>query len=170
MTERHRDWHEKKPHVLMTYWTAIRTFIGATPYCLMYDMEAVLPAEVEIPPLSILMETQLDKAEWTKQQQEQLSLIDEKRLNTVCHEQYYQRRMARAYNKKVKPHLFQERDKVLKRILPIQDEAKGKFAPNWQGPFIVKKVLPGGALILIEMDGQIFPQPINSDMCKTFFI
>ncbi|XP_027076007.2 uncharacterized protein [Coffea arabica] len=165
MTERDRDWHEKMSYALMTYWTAIRTFIRATPYSIVYDMEAVLPAEVEISPLRILMETQLNKAEWTKQQHGQLSLIDEKRLNTVCHEQYYQRRMTRAYNRKVKPHLFQERDKVLKRILPIQDKAKGKYVPNWQGSFIVKKVLLGGALILIEMDRQIFPQSINSDIC-----
>nr|XP_027124338.1 uncharacterized protein LOC113741048 [Coffea arabica] len=137
---------------------------------LMYGMEAVLPAEVEIPSLRILMEAQIEEAEWVRERQEQLSLIDEKRLNAVCHGQCYQPRMARAYNKKVKPRLFEVGDKVLKRILPMQDEAKGKFAPNWQGPFIVKKVLSGGALILMEMDGQIFPQPINADMCKKFFI
>ena len=61
--------------------------------------------------------------------------------------------MARACNKKVKPRLFEEGDKVLKRILPIQDEVKGKFIPNWQEPFIVKKVFPGEAFILTEMDG-----------------
>ncbi|XP_027169433.1 uncharacterized protein LOC113769160 [Coffea eugenioides] len=137
---------------------------------LMYGMEAVLPAEVEIPSLRILMEAQIEEAEWIKERQEQLSLIDEKRLNAMCHGQCYQQRMARAYNKKVKPRLFEVGDKVLKRILPMQDEAKGKFAPNWQGPFIVKKVLSGGALILMEMDGQVFPQPINADMCKKFFI
>ena len=78
--------------------------------------------------------------------------------------------MGRAYNKKVKPHISEEGDKVLKRILPIQDETKGNFAPNWQEPFIVKKVLPRGALILMEMDGQVFSHSINSDMCKKFFI
>ena len=170
MTEAHRDWHEKLPYALMAYRTTIRTSTGATPYSLMYGMEAVLPAEVEIPSLRILMEAQIEEAEWVRERQEQLSLIDEKRLNAVCHGQCYQQRMARAYNKKVKPRLFEVGDKVLKRILPMQDEAKGKFAPNWQGPFIVKKVLSGGALILMEMDGQVFPQPINADMCKKFFI
>ena len=116
------------------------------------------------------MEAQLEEAEWVKQRHEQLSLIDEKWLNAVCHGQCDQKRMARAYNKKVKPRQFEEGDTVLKRILPIQDEAKGKFAPNWQGPFIVKRVLPRGTLILTEMDGQVFSQPINSDMCKKFFI
>ncbi|XP_027171525.1 uncharacterized protein LOC113771103 [Coffea eugenioides] len=170
MTEKHRDWHEKLPYALMAYRTSIRTSTGATPYSLMYGMEAVLPAEVEIPSLRILMEAKLEEADWIKQRHEQLTLIDEKRFNAICHGQCYQKRVARAYNKKVHRRAFEEGDKVLKRILSMQDEAKGKFAPNWQGPFIVQKVLPGGALILAEMDGRVFPQPINSDMCKKFFI
>ncbi|XP_027155474.1 uncharacterized protein LOC113755765 [Coffea eugenioides] len=170
MTEKHRDWHEKLPYALMAYRTSIRTSTGATPYSLMYGMEAVLPAEVEIPSLRILMEAKLEEADWIKQRHEQLTLIDERRFNAICHGQCYQKRVARAYNKKVHRRAFEEGDKVLKRILSMQDEAKGKFAPNWQGPFIVQKVLPGGALILAEMDGRAFPQPINSDMCKKFFI
>ncbi|XP_027075959.1 uncharacterized protein [Coffea arabica] len=78
MTERHRDWHEKLPYALMAYRTAIRTSTGATPYSLMYGIEAVLPAEVEIPSLRILMETKLEEADWLKQHYEQLTLIDEK--------------------------------------------------------------------------------------------
>ncbi|XP_071905959.1 uncharacterized protein [Coffea arabica] len=170
MTERHRDWHEKLPYALMAYRTSIRTSTGATPYSLMYGMEAVLPAEVEIPSLRILMEAKLEEADWLKQRHEQLTSIDERRFNAICHGQCYQKRVARAYNKKVHRRAFEEGDKVLKRILSMQEEAKGKFAPNWQGPFIVQKVLPGGTLILAEMDGRAFPQPINSDMCKKFFI
>nr|XP_033514338.1 uncharacterized protein LOC117279009 [Nicotiana tomentosiformis] len=33
------------------------------------------------------------------------------------------------------------------------DEAKGKFSPNWQGPYMVHRVLTGEALILAEIDG-----------------
>ncbi|XP_071925867.1 uncharacterized protein [Coffea arabica] len=132
MTEKHRDWHEKLPYALMAYRTSIRTSTGATPYSLMYGMEAVLPAEVEIPSLRILMETKLEEADWIKQRYEQLSLIDEKRLHAICHGQCYQKRMARAYNKKVHLRTFEEGDKVLKRILPVQDEAKGSSLINWQ--------------------------------------
>lgn len=77
------------------------------------------------------MEAQLEEAEWTKQRHERLSLIDERRLNAIFHGQCYQQRMARAYNKKVRPRRFEVGDKILKRILPIREEAKGKFAPNW---------------------------------------
>ncbi|XP_027122158.1 uncharacterized protein [Coffea arabica] len=81
----HLDWHEKLPYALMAYRTTIRTSTRTTPYSLMYGMEAVLPAEVEIPSLRILMEAQIEEAEWVRERQEQLSLIDEKRLNAVCH-------------------------------------------------------------------------------------
>ncbi|XP_071924709.1 uncharacterized protein [Coffea arabica] len=98
MTETHRDWHEKLPYALMAYRTTIRTSTGTTPYSLMYGMEAVLLAEVEIPSFCILMEAQIKDAEWVRERYEQLSLIDKKMLNA---------------------------------ILPMQEEAKGKFAPNW---------------------------------------
>ncbi|XP_071926357.1 uncharacterized protein [Coffea arabica] len=41
MTETHQDWHEKLPYTLMAYRTTIRTSTKATPYSLMYGMEAV---------------------------------------------------------------------------------------------------------------------------------
>ncbi|XP_027103126.1 uncharacterized protein [Coffea arabica] len=130
MTEAHRNWHEKLPYGLMAYRTTIRTSTGATPYSLICGMEAVLFAEVEIPSLCILIEAQIDEAEWVRKRYEQLSLIDEKRLNVICHDQCYQQRMAYTYNKKIKFRLFEVGDKILKRILPMQEETKGKFAPK----------------------------------------
>lgn len=56
---------------------------------------------------------------------------------------------------------------VLKQILPDQDEAKWKFAPNW--PHMVHRVILG-ALDLAEMDGQTSTKPINSDAIKKYYI
>ena len=67
MTERQRDWHEKLPYALLGYRTTIRTSTRAIPYALMYRMEVVLSAEIEIPSLRIIMETQLKDAKWIKQ-------------------------------------------------------------------------------------------------------
>ncbi|XP_070013117.1 uncharacterized protein [Nicotiana sylvestris] len=120
---------------------------------LVYGTEVVNPVEVEIPSLRIIQEAELDDAEWVKSPYEQLALIDEKRTNTVCHGQLYQNRMSRAFNKRVKPRQFTPGQLVLKKTFPHQDESKGKFSPNWQGPYMVHRVLTGGALILAEMDG-----------------
>jgi hypothetical protein len=54
MTETYKDWHEHLPYALCAYRTSVRTSVGATPYSLVYGMEAVLPVEVEIPSLRIL--------------------------------------------------------------------------------------------------------------------
>ncbi|PKI56992.1 hypothetical protein CRG98_022618 [Punica granatum] len=98
MTVNYKDWHEMLPYALLAYRTSIRTSTGATPYSLVYGMEAILPIEVEIPSMRILAEAELAKAEWAKQRYEQLNLIDKKRLKALCHEQCYQQRMARAFN------------------------------------------------------------------------
>ncbi|PKI35940.1 hypothetical protein CRG98_043669 [Punica granatum] len=63
---RYGDWHEMLPYALLAYRTSIRTSTGATPYSLVYGMEAVLPIEVEIPSMRILAEAELEEAEWAK--------------------------------------------------------------------------------------------------------
>lgn len=51
MTPNHSNWHEMFPYALMAYRTLIRTSTRATPYSLVYGIEAVFPIEVEIPSL-----------------------------------------------------------------------------------------------------------------------
>ena len=80
MTDTYKDWHEKLPFALHAYLTLVRTSTRATPFSLVYGMEAILPIEVEIPSLRVLMEAKLEKAEWVQAQYEQLNLIEEKRL------------------------------------------------------------------------------------------
>ncbi|XP_027767960.1 uncharacterized protein K02A2.6-like [Solanum pennellii] len=118
MVQSSRQWHEKLPFALLGYRTTVRTSVGATPYSLVYGTEAVIPAQIKISSLRIVVEAEIDDDEWIKTRLEQLSLIDEKRLTSVCHGQLYQKRMSRAYNKKVRPRHFEEGQLVLRRILP----------------------------------------------------
>ena len=157
------------PFALHGYHTSVRTSIGATLFSLVYGMEAVLPFEVEIPSLRVLMETQLEDAEWVQARFDQLNLIEEKRLAAVCHGQLYQRRMKKAFDKRVRPREFHEGKLVLKKILPIQKDHRGKWTPNYEGPYVVKKAFSGGALILTRMDGEELPLPVNSDAVKKFY-
>ncbi|KAK5837232.1 hypothetical protein PVK06_013042 [Gossypium arboreum] len=169
MTETFKDWHEKLPFALFAYHTSIRTSTGATPFSLVYGMEAVLPIEVEISSLRVLMESKLEEAEWVQARYDQLNLIEEKRLRAICHGQMYQKRMIAAHDKKVRPREFHEGELVLRKILPIQKDLRGKWAPNWEGPYVVKKAFSGGALILTEMDGNEFSNPVNSDTVKKYY-
>ncbi|KAA3464782.1 RNA-directed DNA polymerase [Gossypium australe] len=166
MIETYKDWYEKLPLDLYAYRTSVRISNGATPFSLVYGIETALPIEVEIPSLRFLLELKLDEAEWVQSRYDQLNLIEEKRLRAICHGQMYQKRMMRAYNKKVHPRVFHEGDLVLKKILPMQKDFRGKWMPNWEGHYIVKKAFFGGALILVEMDGRSLPNPINDDSVK----
>ncbi|XP_049391607.1 uncharacterized protein LOC125856062 [Solanum stenotomum] len=141
IVDSHRQWHEKLPYALLGYRTTIRTSTGATPYMLVYGSKAVILAKVEIPSLRIIQKVGLDDVEWIRSSPEHLMLIDEKRMNAVCHGQLYQNRMTKAFNKKVKPRKFTSGQLVLKKIFPHQGEAKGEFAPTWQGPYMVHRVL-----------------------------
>ncbi|XP_015159604.1 uncharacterized protein [Solanum tuberosum] len=132
MIDNHRGWHEMLPYALLGYRTTVRTSVGATPYLLVYGIEAVIPAEVEIPSLKIIQEAELGDVDWVRKRIDQLTLIDEKRM--------------------------------------VADEYKGKFAPNWQGPYMVRKVLSGDALVLSEMDGTEWMKPINSDAVKRYYV
>ena len=55
MTNTYKDWHEFLSFALCTYRTSVYTSMGATPYSLVYGIEAVLPTEVEISSLRILL-------------------------------------------------------------------------------------------------------------------
>lgn len=56
---------DKRSSLLLyiAYQTLIRSSNGATPFSMIYGMEAVLPIKVEIPSLWLLMETKLEEAE-----------------------------------------------------------------------------------------------------------
>ena len=58
---------------------------------------------------------------------------------------------------------------MLKKILPNQQDQRGKWASNWDGPYVVKKAFLEGALILIELDQNELPSPINSDAVKKYY-
>ena len=125
-TKTYKDWHEKLPFALHTYRTGVRTSTGATPFSLVYGIEAFLLIEVEIPSLRILRELYLEEAEWIHARYEQLNLIEEKRMKAICHGQLYQKRMMRAHNKNIRPRQFQEGELVLKWIPQNRQDPREK--------------------------------------------
>ena len=87
----------------------------------------------------------------------------------MCHGQLYQQRMKKAFDKKVKPRVFREGDLVLKKVLSVAPDSRGKWTPNYEGPYVVKRAFSGGALILTTMDEEDFTRPVSSDAVKKYF-
>ncbi|RVW95583.1 Retrovirus-related Pol polyprotein from transposon 17.6 [Vitis vinifera] len=169
MVETSRDWSEKLPFALWAYRTSFRTSIGATPYSLVYGMEAVLPVEIEMRSLRVALEQHISEAEWAQSRYDQLSLLDEKRLRAADHVQAYQRKMTRAFRKRVKPRKFQRGDLVLKVLRGLISDPRGKFRPSWSGPYVIRDLTREGAAWLTDLDGNQFTEPVNVDQLKKFY-
>ena len=71
----------------------------------------------------------------------------------MSHGRLYQQRMKNAFDKKVRSHKFHEGDLVLKKVSHAVKDNRGKWTPNYEGSFVVKKVFFGGALILASKLG-----------------
>ncbi|XP_074293497.1 uncharacterized protein LOC141620557 [Silene latifolia] len=170
MSDNYKDWPLKIPFALWGYRTSIKTATGATPYYLVYRMEAIHPIELEVPSLTILLERQVPEADWIQARYDSLVLLDERRLNALYQVRLYQKRIERAFNKKVKPRKIKEGDLMLKSVralLPI--DTWGKFKPNWAGPYLRKRILTGGAVRLTDLDGNDFSNPTNPDQLKKYY-
>ena len=46
----------------------------------------------------------------------------------------------------------------------------GANAPTYVGPFVIKNIFSGGAMILTTMDGDDLPHPVNADIVKRYYI
>ena len=96
-------------------------------------------------------------------------MIDERRLRAICHGQAYQKRVVKSFNRKVKPRRFEMNDLVVKKVIPNNLDLHGKFTLNYEGLYIVKKVLPGGSLILVDMTGRELAYLVNADAINIFY-
>ena len=73
------------------------------------------------------------------------------------------------FDKKVRSRRFSEWDLVLKKVSQALKDNRGKWAPNYEGPFVIKRAFSGGALVLTNMDDEELPSPVNSDVVKRYY-
>ena len=84
-------------------------------------------------------------------------------MRATDHVRAYQRKMANAFKKRVKPRLLQRCDLVLKVIRGLIRDLRGKFRPNWSRPYFIRELTPKDTTWLIDLDGNRFSEPINID-------
>ncbi|KAJ4769671.1 hypothetical protein LUZ62_053928 [Rhynchospora pubera] len=166
----HRDWHEKLQEALWAYRTTYRTPTQATPYSLVFGAEAILPLEVEIPSLRVAMHAKMSLSERAQLRLDELDAMDETRLAAQQNLELYRAHMARAYDKLARPRTFREGELVLVLRRPILGRHHGpKFAPNWEGPYVIQQVFEGGAYFLVDQEGNGVMPPINGRYLKKYY-
>jgi hypothetical protein len=80
-------------------------------------------------------------------------------------------RVATAYNKRVKQKLFQVGDLVWNMIFPIGSRSNkfGKWSPNWEGPYRIKKVISGNSYMVQSIQGTSLPKALNGKYLKKYY-
>lgn len=133
-------------------------------------MNAFFPVEVEFPSLRLMIDVKLDEVEWVQNRFDQLHLIEEKRMAIIYHGKLYQKRMKKAFDRKVCPQSCQAGDLVLERIILPQSDPRGKWTRNYEGSYVIRKTFSGGTVILTTMDGEDFPLHVNASIGKKYFV
>ncbi|XP_057425835.1 uncharacterized protein LOC130719220 [Lotus japonicus] len=142
----------------------------AKPFRLAYGQEAVLPAEVYLQSCRIQRQEEIPNEDYWSMMLDELVNLDEEILLALDVLTRQKDRIAKAYNKKVRSRSFLADDYVWKVILPMdkKDRTYGKWAPSWEGPFKVEKVLSNNAYSIKELNGQNRRVTINGKYLKTY--
>ena len=99
-----------------------------------------------------------------------LDLLDEKCKQVLRRTEDYQRKTTRYYNQKVKPRSYMSGDLVLKKLLLARNNpAHGKMGPNWEGPYIISRVVRLGNYELQTEEGKILQHAWNAEHLKRFY-
>ena len=133
-------------------------------------MEAMVLVEIEIGSLRVALEQQIPEIDWAQARFDQLNLLDERRLRAADHVRAYQRKMARAFKKRVKPRPLHVGDLVLRVIRGLIRDPRGKFRPSWSGPYFIRELTPEGAAWLMDLNGNQFSEPTNVDQLKRYYV
>ena len=79
--------------------------------------------------------------------------------------------MAKAYAQTVHPRAFTEGQLVLRAIEHVRKNLleTSKFAPKWEGPYIIRKAHDNGYYYLTKEDGTVLTDTINGKWLKQYY-
>nr|VVW57872.1 unnamed protein product [Nymphaea colorata] len=156
-------------NALWAYRTTMRTSTNATPAELVYGIEVVLPLHVLKPALKFASLIELPLTQYQQKRLMQLDLLDERRLKAAEHAQVHCQRVARQFAKSVIERHFKVNDLVLRSTVYLRGRPRDKWTPNWEGPYVIKEVLPHNSYRLIDADGVEHADPVNALHLKKFY-
>jgi hypothetical protein len=162
-----RDWDTKLTAALWAYRTTYKVTTRATPFSLMYGIEAILPIEFEAQTLRIAMEHHLDDSQSLKDWLARLEALNEGRQLAAQHVETIQRRRKVTFDKRQR-----KRTLLPGMWVMVQDARKleflAKFDALWTGPYVIKEVFPNNSVQLKTIDGLDFPTRTNGSRCKEY--
>ncbi|KAG7559439.1 Ribonuclease H domain [Arabidopsis thaliana x Arabidopsis arenosa] len=169
LNARKGGWYDELQPVLWAYRTTPRRATGETPFSLVYGMEAVVPAELNVLGLR-RSEAPLNEESNSKLLEDVLDTIDERRDQSLIRLQNYQQLPARYYNSKLKNRPLNVGDFVLRRVFDnTKEEGARKLGINWEGPYQITEKIRNGVYRLQDLDGNPVQRPWNIINLKKFY-
>ena len=121
-------WVKELPHVLWTYCTTPHRSTGEIPFSMTYGAEVVIPLEINFPTQRT---TAFCPSANNRLLEKMLDLIEERRESAMVQLAYYQQKLKRGYDAKVKLRPLAPGDLVLRKVLgTARNPAWGKLGPN----------------------------------------
>ena len=156
-------WVEELPSVLWSLRTTPNRSTQYTPFFLVHGAEAVLPADVrfEAPRVTAYTEATSNNA-----LQDVVDLLDEARDIALARTTVYQQALRNYHSRRIRNRSFNVGDMVLR----LKQERPLKLESPWEGPFIITKVIPGGAYRLKNpTSGKDVENPWNVAHLRRFY-
>ena len=150
---------------MWAYRIAYKTTVGATPFELVFGLNAILPIEFLVPTLRVAKELN-----WTEhellERVEQLEKLDETQLLAFVGMYVEKRRRKQWFDKNLKERNFAVGDLVLLYTLK---KNKRKLKKRGLGPYVIHSLLSSGAVKLATLDGEEMSAFINGSRLKKFY-
>ncbi|PTQ27291.1 hypothetical protein MARPO_0207s0002 [Marchantia polymorpha] len=164
-----RDWDTKLTAALWAYRTTFKVTTQATPFSLVYGLEATLPIEFEVESLRVAVQSRLTNSQSLRNRLTTLEELDERRRMSAQHIEAIQRRRKITFDKKHKKRTLRPGMMVM-----LQDGRKlefpGKFDEVWLGPYLIREVFPNNLVQLETLNGEVFPTCTAGSRCKQYRI
>ena len=153
--------------MLWAHKTTCKSATQETPFALAFGTETVAPVEVGLKSPRIEFASAEHNEEVLRLN---LDLLEEKREQVLKRIEDYHRKTARYNNRRVKPKNYNPGNLVLKKLLPERkDPTHGKLGPNWEGPYIVSRIVRPGNYELQTEEGKTLPHSWNAEHLKRFY-
>ena len=98
--------------------------------------------------------------------QDNLDALEEERDVAKARSAFYQQQSRRYQSREVRAKTYN----IGELVLCLPEKKKDKLKPKWEGPFVIDKVLTGGAYHLRNAsDNRLEPNPWNTAILRRFY-
>uniref|UniRef100_A0A2N9GLF3 Integrase catalytic domain-containing protein n=1 Tax=Fagus sylvatica TaxID=28930 RepID=A0A2N9GLF3_FAGSY len=169
-----KGWNSHLADTLWAYRGSTKTATGFTPFSLVYGTDAISPTELLVPSPRILhgMDLEADADICAEARVADLEGLEEARELAQARSLRYHQKLADAYEKTLQTRIFAKGQMVLKTVDHVRRglPSPSKFAPNWEGPYLIREAYDSGYYKLSTADGTTLADPINGKVAEALLL